>query len=119
MSMIDDMRSDTEAIVSDWEEVFAVNRLTSSYDDERMPVDSYSANGSFAGDYQPADADLMRAEEGLKYRSQAVIYAPSTADVAENDQVTRTDGSIWYVNYTRVHEDHTEIYLRRTEGQVT
>lgn len=119
MSMLSDMQADTAAIIGDWSEVFHVARITTTYNDERMPVTSYATSDSFAGDMQPSDAQLMRAEEGLKYRTDKIIYGLAGIDVLENDQITETDGTVWYVNYIHAHEDHTEVYLRRTEGQVT
>lgn len=117
MSLADDLAADTASILSEWEEVFTLNRATVTYDSERIPSSSWVKDSSFAGDGQPLTGDTIRAEEGRKIKSAHVIYAPLTADVQEGDQITTTAGVVWYVNYTRVHEDHKEVFVRREEGQ--
>lgn len=116
MTLADEFAAHTVAILSYWAETLSVYRQTTTYDSERKPTRTYALNGTIDGDWQPASGATMRAEAGLSVKTEAMVYAPVSSDVNENDRIQRADGEWWYVNYIRFHEDHTEIFLKRTEG---
>ncbi len=107
---------DTLDILSDWEELLDVRRLTKTYNDAKIAVETYASIGTFLGDWQPVSGSTMRNEAGMSIKSEAQIIAPCDAVVDNDDRIYRADGSYMYVNYVRRYEDHLTIMLKRSEG---
>ena len=108
--------SDTVSIISDWDESLEIYRMTATYNDSGIAVESWTLVGAFIGDWQPVSAATMRAEAGLSVRTSSVVFGPCDLDVVENDRIQKADGTFEYVNFSKQHEDHIEVYLKRDEG---
>jgi len=108
--------ADAVKIIADWDpETLTVTRNTPTYE-SGMGVDSWSAIGTFSGDWQPVSGRVMRQEEGLKIKSNAFIIAPCDIDVTEGDRIYRDDGTFEYVNYVSRYKGHITIFLTRVQG---
>jgi hypothetical protein len=107
---------DTLDILDDWEELLEVTRMSKTFNDDKIAVETWTSVGTFLGDWQPVSGSTMRNEAGLSIKSEAQIIGPCDADVQEDDKIYRTNGSFMYVNYVRHYEDHKTIYLKKTGG---
>ena len=112
-----DITDDTDTILEDWYERVTINRRSTSYDDSGKDSSSFAALTTLMGDWQPLSGDLPAEEYGKAARSVAQILTRPDVSVLEDDQVVRRDGTVYYVNYIKWHEDHCTIRLKRTEGQ--
>jgi len=117
-TLIASMRADTtDLILNDWGDTITVQRKNRSWNDSNMAVETWSTNGTIYGDFQAVDGNTIREEIGRRVKSIAVIFCAYDADIQENDRIVFS-GETYYVNYTRVHEDHMKVYLKSTENQL-
>lgn len=107
---------DTVDIISDWSEDLEIFRMTPTYNDSGIANEVWTLVGAFIGDWQPVSAATMRAEAGLSVRTSSVVFGPCDLDVVENDRIQKDDGTFEYVNFSKQHEDHIEVYLKRDKG---
>ena len=115
--MLSEMAADTVDILAEWAEALEIHRATNVYGSEGIAVRTWAQVGSFVGDWQAASGDTARLEAALSIRIDAVAFGPVSIDVVENDRIQKTaDASFMYVVYVRHQEEHTEIFLRRTES---
>ena len=115
--MLTQMKADTVAILEAWAEDLEIHRATQAYDAAGMATRTWTQVGSFVGDWQAASGETARLEAALSIKIDAVAFGPFGIDVVENDRIQKTaDSTFMYVVYVRHQEEHTEIFLRRTEG---
>lgn len=116
MTLADDYAADTVDILEDWKETLTIKRRTVTYDAAGKPVSTWATVETVEADWQPVAGSTLIAEAARKVKSDALLIAPVDADIEENDQIHRADGTWWYVNYVRAYEDHLSVFLTRTEG---
>ena len=114
-----EITNDTDVILQDWYETVTINRRSVVYDAAGVGVSTFVKLGTIVGDWQPLSGTDPVEESGEKAYSVAQLLARPDVDLAEDDQIVRQDGTLYYVNYVRWHEDHVTIRLKRTEGQST
>jgi head-tail adaptor len=116
MSITSAAQADTLAILGRWAESIDVHRATLTYDGAGLASESWASVGVIQADWQTKPGTVITTESGEKRIADAVIQAPAGVNVAEHDRVYRCDGSFEYVVYVKTYEDHTAIYVNRTEG---
>jgi len=108
---------DTVDIIADWDpEVLTVQSWAAQSWAEGRAIHSWATHSSFTGDWQPASGRTVRAEVGMKVKSDAFVIAPTTAEAVEGHRIRRADGTFMYVNYVRPFKGHKTIMLTKTEG---
>ncbi len=116
MTMLDEMKADTVSILSEWAENLEIHRAANTYDARGKASRVWTQVGTFVGDWQAASGQTERLEAALRIKIDAVAFGPFGIDVEENDRIQKTaDGSFMYVRYVRKQEEHTEIFLVRTQ----
>lgn len=115
-----EITSDTDVILADWHETLTVNRRASDdYDTEGVAQHTFAKLTTIRGDWHPIRGTLPNEETGNIPRSVAQVATRPDVTVQEDDQLVRSDSSVYYVNYVLWYEDHCTIRLKRTEGQET
>ena len=117
MTMLDNLKQDTLDILQTWGESLVVKRATNSFDSTGKATQTWTEVGTYLGDWQPVDGDLMRSETGLAVKSDAKIITPYGVNVLAGDRIYRADETFEYVNYTQKFEDHTTVYLTNVEKE--
>jgi len=115
-----EMTEDTDEILKDWYETVTIKSRAVSYDDsdeDGLGDSTFGASVSIVGDWQPITGVLPEEEGGKRPRSVAQLITRPDVNAQEDDQVIRSDGTIYYVNYVKAYEDHCTIRLKRTESQ--
>ena len=118
MSFLTNMQADSVAIISDWDETLTVKRATVSYGATGQGTPTYNTASTITGHWQPMSGAAMRAEQGMKNKSDAMIVAAAGIGVQAGDQIMRSDNSFMYVNYVKKYQGHTSIFLTKTGGSL-
>jgi hypothetical protein len=116
MSFVTNMQADTTAILTDWQETLTVKRSSKVYGAAGMATETWATQGTFSGHWQPVSGSVIRAEQGLEVKSDAMIVTATSIDVLAGDQIYRADGSFEYVHYVKAYKGHTTIFLTKTQG---
>ena len=113
----DDLISDINEVLELWGETLTVKRKSVNYD-KPVPVETWNSVASMFGYWQPVSGSTIRAEAGLKIKSDAQIITRHDSGVQAGEKVYRADGITFeYVNYVKHYPNHFTIFLTRTEGQ--
>jgi len=114
---IAEMRADTDQFLSQWGETLTRKRLTSGYDaNGRSNGDYTTISDTFSGDWQPLSGKTKLKESGLETSYDSKIITVYDADVLEDDQIHRADGTFMWVTHVAKYEDHMTIFLNKTKG---
>ena len=112
-------QQDTDFILGDWSEILQVKCKSNSYDNKNMATTTWVNKGNqFNGDWQPATGRSSRSQPGLKVIYDAVVFCSVNVSVDEGDRIYRTNGTFENVTFVAKHEDHFEIFLNKTEGEI-
>lgn len=109
-----EMQNDTDSIMGVWGETLTVKRKSSTWSNGRATV-TWGDITTFQGDWQPVSGSVVREEEGIQVRSQAMILCQQGYDIEEDDRIYRSDNTFMYVNYIKRYANHWTLLLTRNE----
>ena len=108
---LDDMKEDTEDILSDWQQQVTIKRKSVSYNNMGEPQIQWQVvtqNGSqtIPCDIQPLRGDAVAQMHGVEITYSHQIFFPAYADVKPEDRAY-TDGSSYIsISHVEVQPDH-------------
>ena len=113
---LDTLRADMDDFLGGWGESLSYTSPSLSYNARGLSVTNYSAYQTFIGDFQPLTGKEEEAESGLQQRSDVKIQCSHDVALRVSDKVLR-NGETFFVNYTKVYEDHAVVFVYREVDQ--
>jgi hypothetical protein len=114
---LNDMKADTDNILSDWQQEVTIKRKTISYNslgEAQIQWQIVTQNGSqtILCDIQPLNGDMKARMRGLEIDYSHQIFLPSYADIQPEDRLYINEADYLDVAEVEIHPDHVAAFSR-------